>query len=634
MRTIYVSLVLTLISIGLSAQNLTILHTNDMHSRLLGFAPNADYTPLTTGDDNTIGGFARIAGLIKEIRKEKAEQVLVLDGGDFTMGTLFHTLEAETGFQLQLMSKMGYDAVAIGNHEFDWGPEKLGSIIARAKIGGKIPSLLLSNIEFSDIQYQDDLLANMVDRGIVKPYEVIEKNGLKIGLFGILGIEASMVAPYAAPATFTDPVMTAKEIAGLLKNEEQVDIVICLSHSGVIETKKGKWEGEDVALAKAVPEIDLIISGHTHTSLHEPIQLGKQWIVQAGSEGRTVGRVELSFSEGDLQVTSSKLVPINDDIQGDPDIQALIEKQQKKIGQAVFADYDFEIDKPLVETAFDLRFNEATNLETSNLGPLVADALYWYTARYDPLGTDLVLVPGGIIRDEILKGETGQQLPADIFRILPLGSGVYEDTPGYSMVKIYLTGREIKTVLEVMLLAPKISSGNFGYWAGVKYYYNALRMPLDQIYKVEIGNEEEGYQAIKLSKDENKLYGLVTNSYVLEFLGLVDQITKGILKITPKFRNGEEIADLRMTVIDRDKHTPGTQEAKEWAALMSYLAQLPDLNGNRIPDVPEKYREPIKSGFKQVSINPVKLIKSTNGITLVPSVLLAGVLTGVGFIIF
>lgn len=632
MRTVFFLTLLISTSLSLNAQKLTIVHTNDMHSRLLGFAPNADYSPLTTGDDETIGGFARLATLIGNIREQGPDQVLVLDGGDFTMGTLFHTLETKTGFQLWLMKQMGYDAVTIGNHEFDWGIENLGDIIARSAIRGEIPSLLLSNIQFSDTEKEDDLLENLMDQGVVKPYEIVERNGLRIGLFGLLGEEAAMVAPYVKPARFTDQVEKAREIATYLKNDAQVDIVICQSHSGVWKDKKGNWGGEDVELVKAIPEIDVVISGHTHTRLTEPIVIGNQIIVQAGSEGRFLGRVDLNFENGVVELESATLIPINDDIPGDPRIQRLIEEQQKRIGESILGVYGFKIDEPLVETGFDLEFNEETNVSTSNLGPFVADALYWYAKKIEPEGTDLALIPGGTIRDQIRKGKTGQQLPADLFRILPLGSGVYDDSPGYSMVKIYLTGREVKTVLEVMLLAPRISSGNYAFWSGVKFKQNSLRMPLDQVYEVMIGNPEDGYEPIKLSKSTDRLYGLITNAYVLEFFGLIQQITKGILKVEPKFADGTVMTDLKASVIDRDPETEGLQEAKEWAGLMSYAAQLPDLNGNGIPDIPDYYRESHIAVEKKASINPVKYFKATNGITLVPF-LAAGIITGGTFLI-
>lgn len=133
MRIVSVSflfLVLILPLTGQAEKRITILHTNDLHSRLTGYAPESAYSPLKVNDDNTIGGFARIAAIIKAEKESNTGTTLVVDAGDFLMGTLFASLEVKTGFQLQLMKTMGYDAIGLGNHEFDYGPEKLAEIIS------------------------------------------------------------------------------------------------------------------------------------------------------------------------------------------------------------------------------------------------------------------------------------------------------------------------------------------------------------------------------------------------------------------------------------------------------------------------------------------------------------------------
>lgn len=115
-------LVLGAYSSGAAAKSLTIIHSNDLHSHLLGAPPNIDYTPSITGDDRTSGGWARIATVIKQVKTERSNPVLVVDAGDFLMGSLFHMLSREQAFELRLLSMMGYDAVGLGNHEFDLNP--------------------------------------------------------------------------------------------------------------------------------------------------------------------------------------------------------------------------------------------------------------------------------------------------------------------------------------------------------------------------------------------------------------------------------------------------------------------------------------------------------------------------------
>jgi 5'-nucleotidase len=148
------NLFLLLLVCGLSGaqdKELVILHTNDLHSRLNGFSPESEYTPLSVNDDNTRGGFARIATLIADERK-KSPNVLVLDAGDFLMGTFFPKLEESTGFQLSLMKKMGYDAISLGNHEFDFGPGFLAKVIRKSSENGSLPLMIASNALCSVIQ--------------------------------------------------------------------------------------------------------------------------------------------------------------------------------------------------------------------------------------------------------------------------------------------------------------------------------------------------------------------------------------------------------------------------------------------------------------------------------------------------
>ena len=599
----------------------------------MGFAPSSDYSPDVTGNDSTLGGFARIAGYFDQVEKELGEKPLILDGGDFLMGTLFHTLETSEGFQLRLMEKMGYDVVTIGNHEFDFGVKNLGRIIKNASDKGSIPPLVLSNIQFNPDEPEDNLLQELFQKKTIQSNYIMDYNGIKIGFFGLMGVEAATVAPFARPASFTDRLIVAEEMSKYLKETKKVDLVVCLSHCGVNKDKKGKWTGEDVELAKEVGDIDLIISGHSHTHLFEPLMVNGIPIVQAGSEGQFVGRIDLDWKDGKLTVLEAGLKTINDDIPGKQDIQNDILGYQTKIIEEIFADLHLESGKPLVETSFDLTFSEQGNMAESNLAPMVVDAIHWHVNQ--TTHNDVTMLAAGLIRDNIRKGSSGNQLPNDIFRILPLGSGVFDDSPGYSLAQIYLTGKEVKNVLEAMLLAPKISSANFPFWSGIRYKYNPRRIVLDQVYEVSLGSEEKGYEKIDLSKQNEKLYSLTTNNYVLEFFGLVTEVTFGLLKIEPKNEYGQVIEDLNSLLIDGNPSQPGLQEMKEWAALMGYMGKFPDTNGNGIPDIPDYYKGPHQAGERTPSLNPVHLWANGNGImagvSLVALVLLSG--TGLIFIL-
>ena len=226
----------------------TILHTNDMHSAFIGMGPAADYSPFTLNDDTTRGGYARMGALIakrKEARKGQGP-VLVLDAGDYSMGTAFAAASREIGGELQLMSRMGYDATTFGNHETDLGPDGLGKAISVAARAGHVPAVLASNSDFSKDDATLTDLQRLAKEGVIRRHLVIERGGIRFGLFGVLGKEAQIYTSGGA-VTFADPIETAKEMVKVLRETEKVDVVIALSHGGVTKGKDGRYtEGEDV----------------------------------------------------------------------------------------------------------------------------------------------------------------------------------------------------------------------------------------------------------------------------------------------------------------------------------------------------------------------------------------------------
>lgn len=338
-------------------QRLLILHTNDLHSRLDGFAPTNNYTPLSPKDDNTIGGFSRIASLIRKEKMDKPDEVLVLDDGDFLMGTIYHYMEEYNGFQLPLMKKMGFDYVAIGNHEFDFGPEKLSTIIEKSAQSGALPGLLLSNAELDANDDADDGLQTLYNSGVLKRSAIIEKSGIKIGLFSLMGKDADDVAPMAAPVTFSKQKKVARKIVKELR-KDGADIVICLSHSGLEKDKKFRWSGEDVKLAKKVKGLDIIISGHTHTEIAQPLRVKETIIVQTGDFGRNLGRMELLVAGDNIELKNYELIPVDDSIMGDEMVQTLIDKQKALISERLFEPLGYKPDSLIVQSSYELECNE------------------------------------------------------------------------------------------------------------------------------------------------------------------------------------------------------------------------------------------------------------------------------------
>lgn len=251
---------------------LTVLHSNDVHSRI---------EPFTSGRNKGLGGAAFRAKIIADIRK-KEKNVLLLDSGDILQGTpYFNFFNGELEFQL--MKKMGYDVATIGNHDFDAGIDWLEKNISDSGL-----SIVNSNYDIKDTVLKDS----------IQPYKIINRKPLKIGVFG-LGIELKGLVPdnLYKSTIYKDPIEAARQTSSLLKNDEKCDLVICLSHLGYAY-KESKVS--DVKLAQSVENIDLILGGHTHTFLDSPTILknpaGKKVLVhQSGWAGIRLGRIEYFF---------------------------------------------------------------------------------------------------------------------------------------------------------------------------------------------------------------------------------------------------------------------------------------------------------------------------------------------------
>ncbi len=588
-----VSLCLFISSYAQNERKITIIHTNDLHSRLTGYAPESGYTPLIINDDKTVGGFARISSIIKDAKEMSDGTTLVVDGGDFLMGTLFQSLEVKTGFQLGLMKKMGYDVVCIGNHEFDYGPDKLARIVNASVKAGEIPSLLLSNAVFNKKDTDDDLLEKVFNDNIIRRKLILEKDGLKFGFFSLLGKVADENAAFAPPVTFSKQISTAKKILKELQ-KDGCDIIICLSHSGVGLDKKGKWAGEDVALAKKVKGIDVIISGHTHTMLNEPIIINGIPIVQTGEYGQYVGKLSLSYVNGNVTVDGYSLIAVNDMIPGDALIHDLIEAQKKVIDAEILIPMRMDYKRPVAETDFVLECNEMGDIEGSNLGPLVADAIYSYVNNHSRAGTDVSMVAVGVIRDRILPGI---QTASDVFRVMSMGSGK-DNLPGYPLSRLYFTGKELKSIMEILQVAYKSTPANYCYYSGVRVEYNPGKGLLRKIRKIEIVQPDGTNMLVDFSKKNKKLYSVTANSYMLEFIGIIKKMSFGLINVVPKDINGNKVVDMKTAIIDMDEDVNGLQEGKEWLALMEILGTMKDINDNGIPDIEKKYSVRVSNFIK------------------------------------
>lgn len=607
-------------------RSFTLLHTNDWQSRLLGFGPNNEYTPATTGDDDTVGGVARLATLLAQRHAAAGnEPLLLLDAGDFTMGTLFHTLARETGSELQLLSELGYDAVTLGNHEFDFRPAGLAAMISAAHQakGDALVPLLASNMRFSAEDSGDDSLQAHAEAGRILPYRLIERGGIRFGVFGLLGNDAVAVSPMAAPLTFVDPLETARATVAKLR-EEGAEVVILLSHMGISQQDDNSWRGEDVELLEQVPGIDVVIGGHSHTALPQPILVdGTRPVVQAGSEIQYLGELRMSIGEdGKVRMRDYRLLPVDDRTPGDPDITAQVEGFKAQVEARVLAPRGYRFDQPLAKV--DQRLGR--DFSEQSLANLVTDALR------SSVGADLAFTGNGTLRDDLIKGRHGVQSVSDLFRIAPLGIGQFDDEPGYPMIKAYLSAREIKNLLEVLLLAYHLRSDSYyPRVSGLRFSYNPWRVPFDRVSRIEIGDAERGYRELAL--DDPRLYSIAATSYVGSFTWLVPELTKGLLDLVPKDAEGRPLARIEDAIVDQDPARDGVQELKEWQALLDHIRRLPDVDGDGLADIPTTGAAAEARMLRVPSLQPVELLRLAGPLQWgVSAVVLVGLLLVLGLL--
>lgn len=509
---------------GGAERRLVLLHTNDEHSHLFGFAPELDDYPAPTepGDGEIVGGIVRRAQLLAEQRTAAAAEgidTLTVSAGDETQGALPQIAYSTTSPDFAFMHTLGYDVMCPGNHEFDQGPDAYAAAISAAAERGGAPAIVSSNIHFDpDDAADDDLEALFGDAGSdapIQPYRIIETaSGIRVGFFGVMGSSASFYAPLKAPVRFSAedpadegvqdtvmPLIYADIEPTVAALREQVDVVVMVSHGGV--NTDDPELGDDYLIAQNVPGIDIIVSGHSHTPLEEP-QLAEGPdghtvpIVQAGSYGRFLGRAELILREGErpeidtdpehtgLLVIDDSIVPTDeamlaelDDIIAEIEADVLPEQLSRIEGAAVTDDPEELGDlyfRDMGSTEFDVIGSRA-QVETNMLN-LSTDAML--ATAEELAGPTLVAVQAsGQVRDDILVGDTGVLSYADLYRIFPLGENPVDGSPGYPLTRFYIMTVELKAAFEVGASRGYIEDSLYLSAAGVKVEYDTSREPQD-----------------------------------------------------------------------------------------------------------------------------------------------------------
>lgn len=591
----------------------TILQTSDIHNRASGYGPQAEYTPLdTTDDDPTLGGFARLAALIDGIRDEQATAgvpVIVVDSGDHTMGTIYD-MTAEDPLVYQFFGAVGYDAITLGNHEFDWGPSGLAMMLGNA-LASDTPfdvPIVSSNMIMSEEDGDDDLVEALVESDVIQSKLVLElDNGLRVGILGFVGTNADEDAPTAEPITFEHNAAFMQGLVDEIRDTDQVDMVLALSHSGINDDLES---GEDVGLAQGLTGLDVIASGHSHLPTPDAIETDGAIVFQPGEYGEFLSRIDLSYNVTQERVESFDftLIPVDDSIEGDADVQGMVD--------AVHAGFDALLEEmlslrtmdPVVELDFEM---ERAAMMESGLGSLCADATRtvatWAVAESDdPTPFTFAVVPNGVVRDDIHASADGLVTFSDIFNVLPLGmtpDPANQTLTGWPLMSAYMTAAELRNVCEVPAsLAGMVGNSAYLNISGLRCEYDPEGPAMATVTNIyacgnalpeEAGGDNDVFSLDCVTEldqsDETTLYRIVTDLYTILMMDLVATF----LPLVPKHADGTPIdlddpMDLLSERIDIDGDVEGIQELKNWAALLQFVLSLPDDGGTPdVGDMPE-----------------------------------------------
>jgi 5'-nucleotidase len=566
---------------------LTILQTSDLHNHASGYGPFLDYTPLdTTDEDSTYGGYARLASLINQIRNEQASYdipVLLCDSGDFFMGTIYD-LTATDPLVLRFFDLMGYDAITLGNHEFDWSPAGLAMLFGNALSQGFSVPVLATNTITDATNPADDGIEALMATGVIVDKKIVElPNGLKLGLLGQMGPDADAAAPVAPPVTFNHDYSVLQSHVDELRTSDEAQLVVILSHGGIYNDGMG----DDADLADNVSGIDIIASGHYHTATQGAFNRSGTIIFSPGKYGEYLSRLDIAYnlSEGSIVDSKFTLIPVDDSILGDPTIHAMVGSYHVAMN-ASLTPLGVQLDTPISSTSFDL---EMAPFQVTGLGGLCADSVRNVANALELLNypgspVDLGVVLSGVIRDSIFQGSSGVITFTDVYNCLPLGISPYQTSPpGYPLMHAYLSGLEIYTVCEVGLsLSQVLGPDSYLNFSGIRIDYNPAGAPtFTGVQAVYLCSADDtfctGDANLIDPTDPDKLYHIVVDLYAFELLNLVAGYG---FPVMPKDADGypidpEDYIEFR---IDVDP-APGVQELKEWMALLNYLPGL----GGSIP---------------------------------------------------
>ncbi len=448
---------------------LTVLHTNDFHAR---FEPVNRFDSACSREDDEAGKcFGGSARLVSAIRAAKArsENYILVDGGDQFQGSLFYT-QYKGQAAAEMMNRMGYDAMAVGNHEFDDGPEVLRAFV--------------DSVDFPMLMANADIGNEPALAGAISPSAVLERGGERLGLIGLTPEDNAELASPGPNVRFSDPVEAVRDEVARME-AQGINKIIVLSHSGL---------SVDLRIAEAVPQVDVIVGGHDNRLLSNtqegahgpyPLMVGSTAIVQAYAYGRFLGEINVTFDgEGKVVEAVGEPVPLDAGVAEDAGTKTRIGELAEPL--------DAIRNRVVAEAgAFIQGDRSVCRAEECALGNLVADSML---DRVRHQGVQVAIANSGGIRASIEEGEVTM---GEILTVLP-----FQNT----LATFRIRGQSIIDALENGVSQVEDLKGRFPQVAGLSFSWDPAAGPNEgRIREVLIGEE---------TIDPEAVYGVVTNNYV------------------------------------------------------------------------------------------------------------------------
>ncbi|MGE5588379.1 MAG: bifunctional metallophosphatase/5'-nucleotidase [Clostridia bacterium] len=427
---------------------IVILYTNDVHGRVEAFKPS--------GANEPVGGMIKLATLVEDIVAKEGKDVLILNAGDSIHGTnIINLFEGKS--MVEVMEAVGVEAMAVGNHEFNYGQPVL---LERAN-EADFPFLSANTIKVDD------------GRALLPGVLIVTVGGIRVGIFGLSPLDTytSTHPKNVVGLEFVDPIRVASWMVPFLREQEGVDVVIALTHIGYEEDKK---------LAAAVPGIDVIVGGHSHTRLEKPEKVGGTIIVSAGEYAKDLGKLDITVENGKVAAFSGGLVPVAAGVGEDAEVGAIVAAYQKQLEERLSAVVGES------QVTLDGERGHVRTRET-NLGNLVADMMR------DAGQADIALANGGGIRASIDKGPISV---GEIFTTLPFDN---------TLVVLEVSGANVKAALERAVSEYPKELGAFLQVSGVEFEFDPSRPAGGRVTSVKVAG---------VPLDPNKLYKVATNDFM------------------------------------------------------------------------------------------------------------------------